>query len=296
MAILMCIVLLFLIFTLIPVYGEYVTPTGPNTCEGYISEHATHIVSEKVLMKEKYHDNCLSFKELFRCTKYRDVYETKHKKVKGPITKPAIVCCDGYKQIETKCIFDQEKRNNHIVNYIIITSMVLSIALLCLAFTVPTFLYLREKRRRIHLEDLEHDPDIFVRPNSRPNPNNRQQTNIYSLASPNAEEGESHYETIDELRGKPPAYESCSVNENSQRACYTRNEPPPYSEQQVVFNEHGYDQLKFVNMAQADKSYGAKNNRSSRKEDPHKYAKMQQRYKSFESHTDKNDQPGSSNQ
>ena len=287
-------IVLWLFF--VPDFGEsysYVTPVGEHVCDGYIEQKSgTEIVSEKVPVIEEYHENCLSISEFFRCTKTRTYLETKHTKVpKENILVKGKKCCPGYKQIDTKCIKDDTQRNNLILKWVIFATVVVALILLCVGFIVPTCFYLREKRRRLHLEDLEHDPETFVRPSTCQN-SNRHGNNIYTLASPNDDQAtESHYETIDDIRGLPPAYETCSINESSTSVTYTRQQPPPYSEG-LMFNEHGYDQLKFGNMSGPDLSYGAKNVALENKKETENYSKLQQSYKSFQNN-DKN-QPGSS--
>ncbi len=266
--------------------AKYITPIGDHTCEGFITEDSSHIVPEQVVVQEKYHETCWNPAELFKCPKHREVIETQFIKKEGLITREAIVCCEGYKQIGEKCFLDKEKRNSIAVKTIIVCVLVLSSLLLIIAFVIPTFLYLREKRRRIHLEDLEHDPDIFSRANIRQAAGNGQANNIYTLAVP-VENNESYYESIDESREQPPSYDSCAIDDSLRRAVFNR-QPPPYSDE-VEFREHGYDKLTFSQMNSVDMSYG-------KQELPHSsdgYNKLQCKYKCIESPSD-HKTPGSS--
>lgn len=244
------IVSLALVSVLPKTAAEYITPIGDHTCEGYIQDDSTQIVAEKVLMKEKYSETCLNPLELFRCTQYRDKYATKLKKIDGPITRKATVCCEGYKQIGDRCVYDKDYHNSDVLSFVFIVAAILMSLLILVGIVIPTFLYLREKRRRIYLEDMEHDPESFR--NTITTHNN----NIYTV--PSNENGESLYECIDD-KDLPPAYESCSVDGSSQIASYTRH-PPPYAEGgpscSSSFRQDGYDKLNFGNMETTDMSYG----------------------------------------
>ena len=237
-----------LISILTVVRSDYITPIGEHICEGYIRDDSTQIVAEKVLMKEKYSEPCLSAKEFFRCTRYRDKYSTKLKKVDGPVTRKATVCCEGYKQIGDRCVYDKEYHNSGVLSVVFIVAAVLSSLLILVGIVIPTFLYLREKRRRIYLEDMEHDPESFRTSNAAHN------NNIYTI--PSNENGESLYECIDD-KDQPPAYESCSVDGSSQVANYSRH-PPPYAGGPTCssFRQDGYDKLNFEHMKTTDMSYG----------------------------------------
>ena len=76
----------------------------------------------EVLMKEKYSETCLNPLELFRCTQYRDKYATKLKKIDGPITRKATVCCEGYKQIGDRCVYDKDYHNSDVLSFVFIVA------------------------------------------------------------------------------------------------------------------------------------------------------------------------------
>ena len=241
---------LLILFTNLPIFStldpERVTPVGPHTCDGFIDADSTWVVSEKRPMKQKTTQSCWSISKWFKCTTDRTVWVTSIGRERGA-SLPATICCVGYKQEGDKCVFDPEYHATRRSRIIIISLLAFIPVGLLFAIIVPTFLYVREKRRRIHLEDLEHDPGAFssnLRYNALLYRPNHYTTTVQPQSAQTNQD--STYESVDENYMSLPHPESSSPVQHANRS-------PEYkatcSEDELVkngvrFQESTYDCLE----------------------------------------------------